>query len=216
MTRTSKATITAAQADAKLYNKLGIDENYLRQNRFTPEGVRDKFFTKEGREYRLKTPQQLLGGIEDRRAQHEILDAVERYIGEQGKYVQRLQGTKLEAAYVLQSIIERYRKTDKTVADRRELEKRLVALAAALRPKKHEEKLLWGRGLFGKKTRDLGDVVEEGLGKAAALIFLAGAISYLGKASTGLTGAVIGAQPAAIGMLFAAAVAIASFYIILK
>ncbi len=202
----------AAEADAKLYNKLGIDKEYLARSGFSPEMARDKFFTNKKGKYQLKTPQQLLRGIQDRRAQHEILDAIDRYIGEQGRYVQRLQGTKLEAAYALQFLIQRYKRED----DRRELEEGLATLSDALRPKKHEEKLPWGRGLFGKKTRDLGDVVEEGLGKAVALIFLAGAISYLGKASTGLTGAAIGAQPAAIGMLFAAAVAIASFYIILK
>ena len=212
MQRATAEERAAAEADAKLYNRLGIDEDYLNRSGFSPERVRDKFFTKKGKNYLLKTPQQLLRGIQDRRAQHDILDAVDRYIGEQGRYVQRLQGTKLEAAYALQFLIQRYKKD----SNRRELEEGLATLAAALRPKKHEEKLPWGRGLFGKKTRDLGDVVEEGLGKAAALIFLAGAISYLGKASTGLTGAAIGAQPAAIGMLFAAAVAIASFYIILK
>ena len=214
MPKSTKEQITTAKADAKLYNRLGIDESYLRQHGLSPEAIRDKFFAKKGKNYVLKSPQQMLRGIQDDRAQHDILDAIDRYIGEQGRYVQRLVGTKLEAAYALQFLIQRYKKE----GNRRELEEGLATLSDALRPrKKAEQTIPWGKGFFGgQKTRNLGDVVEEGLGKAAALILLAVAISYLGKASTSLTGAVIGAQPSGIGMLMAAGVAIASFYIILK
>lgn len=75
-----------------------------------------------------------------------------------------------------------------------------------------------------RKRKSLEEMAAEGpaheeamdLSRAAAVLVLAGAVSYLGSASNVLTGAAVGATTTGVGTLIAAVVALASLHIALK